>query len=253
MKHSDLRRIGIVGPAGNMALEAELPRHLPPGFAINHARAQRPGGTDLTAESLREMGRNAVAAAGTLVRVAPEIILYACTSGSFVDGPGSEDAVATEIEDLTGVPALTTSRAVLRALAHLGARSVYLVTPYPDAINRAEIAFLEGAGMSVVGCDAHVCDTARPIGAVDSLETRDLVLANLDRARAADAVFLSCTNLLTYDIIPELEHILDRPVVSSNLCSLWGALTAIGAPLAGAGCGRLFAAPAPTTLEGKTR
>lgn len=252
MKHADLRRIGVIGPAGNMALEWELPRHLPPGFAINHARALRPGGRGLTADSLRAMADNAVAAAETLIRTAPEILLYACTSGSFVDGPGSEDAVAARIAAATGIPALTTSRAVLRALDALGARSVHLVTPYPDGINQAEIAFLEAAGLTVTRCDAHACDDARPIGAVSSGETRDLVLATAD---AADVVFISCTNLLTFDIIPDLERRIGKPVVSSNLASLWAVLGAIGAPRTDAGCGRLFALPNRSTmiLEGTIR
>ncbi|MBN9887012.1 aspartate/glutamate racemase family protein [Salipiger abyssi] len=248
MKHADLRRIGVVGPAGNMALEWELPRHLPEGFAINHARAVRPGGTALTAASLGEMGRNAIDAAQSLMRTRPELILYACTSGSFVDGPGSEDAVAQEITAVTGVPALTASRAVRSALAELKAKRVFLLTPYPEAINQAEIAFLTAAGHEVTGCVAHTCDEARPIGAVDSRETVALLMQQAEIAAASDTVFLSCTNLLTFDIIPELEDRLGKPVISSNLALLRAALCETGAPLPLTGPGALMRlAPDPAT------
>jgi maleate isomerase len=40
----------------------------------------------------------------------------------------------------------------------------------------------------------------------------------------AEAVFLSCTNLPTVAVLPDLEHDLDRPVLSANLVSLWSAL-----------------------------
>lgn len=229
MKHFDLRHIGVIGPAGNMALERELPAHLPAGFAINHARADRPDATRLTTQSLLTMGRNAVAAAQTLIRTRPEIILYACTSGSFVQGPGSEDSIAEEITATTGCPALTTSRGLLQALDHLDVRSVFLVTPYPEEINAAEVAFLQASVRQVIGCKAHACCVDYPISAVDSRDTVDLILQNRDLALTADAVFISCTNLLTFDIIAELERELDRPVISSNQASLWAVLKAVGA------------------------
>lgn len=240
MRLTELRRIGVVGPAGNMALEWELPRHLPEGFAISHARAVRPGGTTLTAASLGEMGRNAIAAARSLIRTRPELILYACTSGSFVDGPGSEDAVAEAISEATGVPALTASRAVLEALAALKAQRVFLLTPYPDDINRAEIAFLQAAGHEVTGCVAHPCGEHRPIGNVDSRDTVALLMEHAEAASDSDAVFISCTNLLSFDIIPELETRLGRPVMSSNLALLRAALVQTGAPLPLTGPGALM-------------
>ncbi|APZ55432.1 aspartate/glutamate racemase family protein [Salipiger abyssi] len=224
MRHADLRRIGVIGPAGNMALEWEFHRHLPRGVTMNHARAMRPGGTALTAGSLTEMGRNAIAAAESLVRTRPELLLYACTSGSFVEGPDTVDAVSDEITRATGLPALTASRAVLEALQALGARSVFLLTPYPEAINQAEIGFLNAAGLNVTGCVAHACTERYPIGAVASEETEALLLAHEEAARQADVVFISCTNLLSFDIVPGLEARLGRPVISSNLSLLWAAL-----------------------------
>lgn len=224
MKHADLRRIGLIVPAGNMALEWEFGRHLPPGFASNAARAVRPGGTDLSLAALGEMGAQVLPAARSLIRTRPEVILWGCTSGSFVGGHGHEDDHARAITAETGIPALTTARAVIQALAALNARRVLLITPYPDAVNEVEIGFLNHYGIAVTGLDSFRCDAARPIGSLDSDEVAAMVLANRETARASDAVFISCTNLLTLDIIPGLEAELGVPVVSSNLCSLWGAL-----------------------------
>ncbi len=240
MKHADLRRIGVIGPAGNMALEWELPRHLPPGFAINHSRVDRPGDALVTRESLLAMAEQVDRAALDLVRTRPEVILYGCTSGSFVGGPGREAQIADRITEVTGIPAVTTSTAVLEALRALSARSVFMVTPYPDDVNEHEIRFLEFHGFSLTGWDSFRCDAVRTIGAIDSEETAAMVLRHRDTARRADAVFLSCTNLLTFDQIPRLEAALDRPVVSSNQASLWAALRRMNAPAAGVG--RLFGA-----------
>lgn len=244
MKHSDLRRFGVIAPAGNMAIEWEFSRHLPTGFAFNHSRVGRPGGALLTRQSLLAMAEAVERAATDLVRTRPEIILYGCTSGSFIAGPGTEAEIALKITSLTGVEAVTTSTAVIEALRHLGTRSVFLVTPYPDDINAQEVAFLEHHGFTVNGHDSFRCDAAYPIGVVDSAETSEMVLRNRVQAERSDAVFISCTNLLTFDQIPRLEATLGRAVISSNQASLWAVLNRMRAVSPAAGVGLLFNAPA---------
>jgi maleate isomerase len=54
-------------------------------------------------------------------------------------------------------------------------------------------------------------------------------LAHVIPRAGADALFLSCTNLPTYDVIPELEAELGLPVLSANLVTLWAALRELGA------------------------
>ena len=240
MRHADFRRFGVIVPGGNMTLECELPPHLPKGFAINWSRVSRPNWETVNRDSLMAMNELAIRRAQDLVRLKPEVILYACTSGSFVEGEGSEDEIASRIQDATGIKALTTSAAVIRALKHLDVRTVYMVTPYPQDINELEVDFLRFNDIKVVGYDSFNCDEKRPIASVSSEEVADLVLAHRDEIAKADAVFISCTNLLSFDQIDRLERELDRPVVSSNLASLRAVLFAIGAPTDGAGVGRLF-------------
>jgi maleate isomerase len=44
----------------------------------------------------------------------------------------------------------------------------------------------------------------------------------------ADALFISCTNLPTYDVIPQLEAELRIPVISANQVTMWAALRRLG-------------------------
>ncbi len=46
----------------------------------------------------------------------------------------------------------------------------------------------------------------------------------------AEAVFIACTNLTTYDVIGPLERALGKPVLSANQVSIWAALRAAGLP-----------------------
>ena len=52
---------------------------------------------------------------------------------------------------------------------------------------------------------------------------------------AAQAVFISCTNLPTYDVIATLEAELGKPVLTANQVTMWSALSVIGRKAVGPG------------------
>jgi maleate isomerase len=109
---------------------------------------------------------------------------------------------------------------------------VYAVTPYPKRLNELEVAFLEGNGFTVTGLDAIPCDDTVAIREIPSRRIAELALKNRAAAQKADAVFLACTNLHTMDQIEMLEAELGRPVLSSNLSTLWAAFDKMGIPAA---------------------
>ena len=51
----------------------------------------------------------------------------------------------------------------------------------------------------------------------------------------AQAVFASCTNLPTYDLIAPLEAELGKPVLTANQVTLWAALRQAGSTAVGTG------------------
>jgi maleate cis-trans isomerase len=56
----------------------------------------------------------------------------------------------------------------------------------------------------------------------------------------ADAVFISCSNFRTLDIIEAVERESGKPVVTSNQAAMWGTLRGIGDRRVVPGAGRLF-------------
>ena len=247
---NNVRRIGVLAPPGNVAMERELPQYLPPGIAISHNRLSRPT-PEITKESLTVMIASMEQASRDLAMAwpTPEIIIFGCTSGSFVDGPGREDEHAEQITRYTGIPACTTSGAVVMALKALGVRSVFLVTPYIHDVNAHEIAFLEHRGCKVVACETFNRLDTRDIAKISSEQVTQLVLAHAAVAKSSDAVFVSCTNLLTMDQIDLLERELGVPVISSNQCSLWAALRHMKVDAGTIAPGRLFRLKQPQNQD----
>lgn len=223
-----LARIGCLIPQGNVVCEQEFPSHTPAGYGIHFQRLRR-AGTAVSSDSLLGMKAEAIESSSIFEPMEPRVIVYACTSGTFLSGPDRHDEVAREIQHRTGVPAVTTSTALLRALDVLGLRRVLMVTPYPHAVNAAEIDFLQHHGTEVVECASFECADFKGIRAISEGQ---VVQAVEDAARhlhgRIDGVFISCTNLGTLQSIQRLERTIGLPVISSNGVTLWAALRLAG-------------------------
>ena len=107
-----IRRIGVIIPPGNVAVEREFPLYLPDGIVLNHNRLSRPD-SQQTPESILAMNNTLGQTALDLSQAYPEVIAYVCTGGSFLEGPGNEARPAIMIEEATGIPAISTSIAVV--------------------------------------------------------------------------------------------------------------------------------------------
>jgi maleate isomerase len=234
-------RIGLVVPPGNVAMERELPLYLPEGVAMNVNRLSRPTPA-LNKESLLAMVASLDQAVKDLsfCYPTPSAIIYGCTSGSFVNGPGREAELAVRITDLTGIPAVTTSTAILDGLRAVGAKKVFMLTPYIEDVTKHEVDLLEHHGFSFGGVDSFNCADTRDIAKISTQQVARRVMEHGATIRGCDTIFISCTQLLTMDVIEELETALGKPVVTSNQCSLWAGMKLAKAPAAKNAPGTLF-------------
>jgi len=240
--NNNSRRIGVLIPPGNVTVEREFAHFAPADVYVHYNRLYRPT-VSVDKAGLLSMIESAEKAARGLAQANPEIIVYACTSGSFLSGPGREDEIGELIKRWTGIPACTTSSSVIMGLKALEAKRVFMLTPYPDDIHAQEIDFLKFRGISVDGHDTFRCADTVQIRDIPSEAVAERVLQHRAQASNCDAVFISCTNLLTLDQIEYLEHNLGVPVTSSNHCTLWAALRHMKVSMKGISLGRLFDLP----------
>lgn len=214
--------IGVVVPF-DFELDWEYWRYLPDRVSLCFTRTpylRKPVGVELA----RGVGRPSVVAkaAKALSSVRPAATLYACSSGSFVDGLAGEERLRRCMLDAGARRAVTSAGAMLEALAAVGARRVAVATPYTRTLTRKLVEFLEEAGLEVTSTE--FLGIAANIPAVSRRTVAALVRAARDPA--AQAVFVSCTSLRTYGLVAQLEHELGCPVLTSNQVSLWAALKA---------------------------
>jgi maleate isomerase len=158
-------------------------------------------------------------------------LLYACTACSFVDGRAGEAAVVQSLSAVTTAAVRTTSGAVLQALSALNVERVALVHPYSAAVGDRLRSYLGESGIQVVAART-VTVALGEAPTVTYAEVADMIRA-ADTPRA-EAVFVSCTGLPTYDLIAPIESELRKPVVTANQAGLWSALHAAGSVPVGA-------------------
>jgi maleate isomerase len=154
----------------------------------------------------------------------PEVIAYACTSGSFVHGASGERALTTVMLEAGAPAAVTSSGALVQALGMLGARRISIATPYVESVTERLHSFLGEHGIEVV--TSVGLGLLGQIWKVGYRQVVDIV-RSADRPEA-EAMFISCTNLPTYDIIAPLEQELGKPVITANQVTMWAALRAMG-------------------------
>ena len=217
-------RIGVIAPF-DLVLDREYWQWVPETVSIHLTRTpthELPMGTEL-ASAMGDI--NAVAQATRDLTVAePEVTVYACTSGSFISGLSGEARLRSAMEGAGAKLAITTSGALLQALEALEVKRVAIGTPYDSEVTTKLSEFLAEAGYEVVS-NAFFGLTG-DIFRVSETSVHDLAAAA--DCPEADAVFLSCTNLRTFGILPGIESKLKKPVLSANQVTMWAALRTTG-------------------------
>jgi maleate isomerase len=213
-----VRRTGLLLPSSNTTMEPELYRMAPMDVTIHTARMML---GSVTPEGLEAMARDAIKAAKMLETAEVDLLLYGCTSGSLIKGLKWEAELVTELSDATGIPTVSTGRAVVEAMKELGLERVGVATPYIDEINDLEKEFLEGHGFEVARIVGLGITENPKIAKVNPERVMDLARSV---SSGADGVFISCTNLPTIGVIEIIEADLGIPVVTSNQASMWAAL-----------------------------
>jgi maleate isomerase len=223
--------VGVVAPY-DLAMDRELWRWVPDDVSLLFTRTPH-APLQVTGDMARWVSRPEAVrrAAQDLSAVSPAAIVYACTTGSFVDGTTAERSLATELRRAGAPVAITASGALLAALASLHIGTLALATPYDAHLTGRLAAFLSEAGHRV---DRYAClELYGGIWQVPQHVTADLV-RQADSAEA-EAVVVSCTNLATYDLIATLEAELAKPVITANQAMMWATMSALGTRPTGPG------------------
>lgn len=214
-------RVGLILPSLNTTTEPDFIRQAPPDLGFFATRVYMRLSTP---EELRGMNAQLDEAALLVGSTAPDLVAYACTSGTFLDGGAVLRKIVERISIGAGCPVVATSAALVDALKTLGVEQVAVAAPYPEEITRAECAFLVDNGFDIVACKA-LGRSGAEIRKTGGDAIRSLV-ASVNHPRA-QAIFVSCTDLRAFELVGRMEKEVAKPVLTSNQVTLWAILRAL--------------------------
>lgn len=210
--------MGLIVLQADETIEPELARYFA-GHPSPHYVSRVPSGREVTNHTLSGMARDLTGAAGLLPgSLDYAVVGYGCTSGTAVIGA---EHVAGFIRAGCRARAVTDPlTATIAACAARGISRLALLSPYIEEVNRPVIAAFARAGIefrAVATFDEKVEERVVRIAARSVVEAA----CAIGGAPDIEGVFISCTNLRTFDLLGPVSERLGKPAMSSNSTLAW--------------------------------
>ncbi|MFE4665544.1 hypothetical protein ACFRI7_06425 [Streptomyces sp. NPDC056716] len=237
-------RLGMLTPSSNTCLEPVTYRLLTPAAGerpVATAHFARVPVTRIALDGASDAQFDPapmLAAARQLADAKVEVIAWNGTSGSWL-GIGHDRALCAAITDATGIPATTSTLALLDACAAYGVTRLGLALPYTRDVAARIVATYAEEGIT------GTLD-GEPFGISDNEAfariPEDEVAAQIRAACRGDvhAAAVVCTNVYGAGTAAGLERELNVPVFDSVTATLWKALDLAGVAPALPGHGELL-------------
>ncbi|MBC6436919.1 MAG: maleate cis-trans isomerase [Rhodobacteraceae bacterium] len=151
-----------------------------------------------------------------------DALVWACTSGSFVNGRAFAEDQAAQLSNRLGIPVTSTSLAFAAALKELSVRRVALLSTYPESATDLFVIFLSEFGTTVTARHFIGNPSGWQSAVMQCEDIRDAA-SDLDLTQC-QALLIPDTALPSLSWAPILEQRIGRPVLTANSVSLWHGL-----------------------------
>ncbi len=217
-------RLGFITPSSNTALEPAISA-LVQGHASAHFARVRVTRIGLDDSSDDQFDSGSMEGAAELLADArPAALAWAGTSGSWL-GVDRDRELCRRLTAATGVPATSSTLAVLAACDAYGARRLGLVSPYTAEVSERIAKELDHNGFDVTSQQYR--------GLSDNFEFADTGTPELTEmvrhaADGADAVIVLCTNVDGVAVAARAGAEIGLPVFDSIAATVWHTMAVAG-------------------------
>lgn len=157
--------------------------------------------------------------AEALAPLAPDAVIWACTSGSFVSGLTHARQQVAMLERALRCPATSTSLAFLAALENLGIDRVSILASYRRPMGEALESFLHEGGVTAETIACLDFDS----GPASARVGDDRLLERSGRMSVPEdgALLIPDTAIPTLHLLSELQARHSAPVLTANQVGMW--------------------------------
>ena len=249
-------RIGVLLPATNPVVEPDFYRVMPKEITVHFERlfngnwtsqpqAAEDSGHRISISSAEaatvdtalfgfdvdKMNEDVSRGARSLANIKPNVLVYACTSGTYHKGYLQFDReMSHQMKLASGVESITAVGACIEAFKFMGSKRLSIAGPYRHFHLRQRLKpLLEEAGFEVLSADGEpwMQDSMNPLEIEEETpETISNFVPTVVKDEA-DTIFLPGTAWRGLDAVESLEQKLGKTVISVNQATIWMALRRI--------------------------
>jgi maleate isomerase len=214
----DAPPMGLIVLQTDETIEPEFVRHFA-GHPCPLYVSRVPSGAEVTTDTLSHMAGELTASARLLPGPREYAVVgYGCTSGTAVIGP---DRIAEIVRAGCRTRAVTDPlTATIAACRAKGISRLALLSPYIEEVNLPVIAAFAAEGIefaAVATFDERVEERVVRISTASVIEAA----CEIGAAPGIEGIFMSCTNLRTFDALGPVSERLGKPALSSNQALAW--------------------------------
>ena len=178
-----------------------------------------PSGLEVTAKSLISMERHIKAAAKLLPQSREfSVIGYGCTSASAIIG---SEKISELIKSGCHTKEVTNPLLAATEYAkHIKVRKLGLLSPYIEEVNTPLRKAFSNNGLSTEVFGTFGEGKEEKVARISESSTIEAAIT-LGQSESVEAVFISCTNLRTFNCLGKIANEINKPVFSSNQSLAW--------------------------------
>ena len=209
---------GLIVLQSDETIEHDM-RRLLPSLEVGIYTSRVPSDSNVSTESLAQM-EPILSSATELFpsKMNFDVVGYGCTSGTSVIGP---ENISKLIRNACRVKYVTEPvSALIAACGFLGVRKIAFLSPYVANVSQTLRSILTKKGLEMAVCGSFNEGNEANVARISGQSIKEAAVALVQDSQA-EAIFLSCTNLQTLNVINEIELECDVPVLSSNQVLAW--------------------------------
>jgi maleate isomerase len=212
------RKIGVVVPCANPAVEPEIHKLSPSGYFPYVARFPNYPDLDMK-QRLTRYRSDLPEAINTLKGLDLDGVLVACTGSSYPIGLSGDKAWTDEASKQLDKPVVSAAGSVAKVLESLKAKELVLISPYPAWLTAELIAFWVAAGYEIV--ELVEMDKSGSIYDLTKSEMAKTLSQAISRSGSNRVLLVAGTGVPSLEPIEEIISSVEIPVVTSQIAGIW--------------------------------
>jgi len=215
------RKIGVVVPCANPAVEPEIHKLAPSNYFPYVARFPNYPDLDMK-QRLAKYLSDLPASIDTLKGLDLDGALVACTGSSYPIGLSGDKQWTDAASEQLGKPVVSAGGSVSKVLQKLNAKELVLISPYPAWLTAEMTAFWVGAGYKIVELvEINKSGKIYDLTKSEMAKTLSEAISRSGEKRPNRVLLVAGTGVPSLEPIEEMITSVEIPVVTSQIAGIW--------------------------------